>query len=172
MGRGEGTFEVERRYLVTVREGLWASLGESWRLQQGYVSAGTPSVRIRLGEPRGPVLTCKAGSGVKRREVEAVVPLAVAEALLEAADGRVVEKVRHPLGRWELDRFGRGLEGLVLLEIELDAEDDEVPDAPAGVTILREVTDDNRFTSLRLACMETEEQRAFVRSVYEEVGAW
>jgi CYTH domain-containing protein len=172
MGAGEGTFEVERRYLVRVRDGLWATLGEGSRLQQGYVAAGRSSVRIRLGEPRGPVLTCKSGAGVRRREVEAVVPEPLADALLEASGGRRIEKIRHRLGRWELDRFGGGLEGLVLMEVELDREDEPIPDPPDGVVIIREVTDDNHFTNQGLACMTPKAQRELVRAVQEETSKW
>ena len=139
------------------------------QLRQGYVRTGTPSVRIRLGEPRGAVLTCKAGSGVKRSEVETVVPGSVAEALFQAAGKRIVEKVRYALGPWELDRFQRGREGLTLLEIELGHEEEPVPAPPTGVRILREVTDDNRFTSSALARMKPGGQREFVRKAYEEV---
>lgn len=168
---GQGTFEVERRYLVRVSGLLWGTLGEGWPLRQGYISAGAPSVRIRTGEPRGPVLTCKSGSGIRRREVESVVSAEMAEALFEAAAGRIVEKVRYPLGRWELDRFGGGLEGLVLLEIELEEEGERLPDPPEGIEFICEVTDDNRFTSSGLASMTKAEQRSFVEMAYRESGA-
>lgn len=166
---GQGTFEIERRYLVQVRPGLWREAGDGVQLRQGYVKTGTPSVRIRLGEPRGAVLTCKAGSGVKRTEVETVVPGPVAEALFLAAGGRIIEKVRYLLGPWELDRFQGGLEGLTLLEIELGHEEDPVPAPPPGVRILHEVTDDNRFTSSALSRLKPGDQRKLVRLVYEEV---
>jgi len=163
---GKGTFEVERRYLVRVAEDLWGTLGVGWRLRQGYITTGSPAVRIRVGEPRGPVLACKAGSGVRRSEVEEVVSPEMAEALFAAAGDRVIEKVRYALGPWELDRFGGGLEGLILLEIELDREDEVLPAGPHGVEIIREVTDDNHFTSSGLACMRPEDQRRFVRAAY------
>ena len=166
-----GTFEVERRYLVRVPERFWGTLGEGWVLRQGYLAAGSHAVRIRTGEPRGPVLTCKSGSGVRRREVEAVVSREMAEALFEAAGDRIIKKVRFRLGRWELDRFGGGLEGLALLEVELERESEAVPDPPDGIEIMREVTDDNRFTNSGLASMPMTEQRRFVTRVYAEVGA-
>lgn len=165
-----GPFEIERRYLVRVRDRLWEGMGEALSFRQGYVKTGSPSVRIRTGEPRGAVLTCKSGKGVKRREVEAVVPPEVAEALFEAAGDRVLEKTRFRTGPWELDRFTGGLEGLTLLEIELDDEDDPVPSPPEGVSILREVTDDKRFTSSHLARMKKSDQRTLVRAVYLEAG--
>ncbi len=167
---GEGTFEVERRYLVRVPGELWATLGEGCRLRQGYVTTGTRAVRIRVGEPRGPVLTCKSGAGIKRLEVDAEVSPEMAEALFAVAGERVIEKVRYALGPWELDRFWGGLEGLALLEIELEGEGDLIPDAPRDIEIIREVTDDNHFTSSGLACMNEEAQQRFVKAAYSEVG--
>jgi adenylate cyclase len=115
------------------------------------------------------VLTCKSGQGIRRREVETIVPQDVAEALLEAAGSRIIEKTRWRLGRWELDRFAGALSGLTLLEIELDAVDEAVPAAPHGVLVLREVTDDNRFTNNHLASLTKAEQERIVTAVYREV---
>ncbi len=162
----EASYEIERRYLVRVAPELWARLGQGTKLRQGYLHHGRPSVRIRFGERRGPVLTCKSGSGVRRREVETVVPEAVAEALWEAAGDHTVEKVRHRIGPWELDRFGGALEGLTLLEIELAHERDPVPQPPEGISILAEVTDVKGFTSGHLASLAPADARAFVAEAY------
>lgn len=163
---GKGPFEIERRYLVRVEEGLWDRLGAGHRFRQGYVNTGSPSVRIRTGEPRGPVLTLKSGVGVRRRETEMVVTPEVAEGLLEAAEDRIIDKVRHPIGPWELDRFLGGLEGLALLEIELQEEDDPVPAPPDGVSIIREVTDTKGFASNALARLSKTEQQQLVAQLY------
>ena len=165
-------WEIERRFLVRVEDVMWFQLGEGRHLRQGYVRNGEPSVRIRFGEGRGAVLTCKSGKGIRRSEVETVVPDDVAQALLVAAEGRTVEKVRWKLGRWELDRFLGPLDGLALLEIELTAEEEPLPDAPTGVQILREVTDDKRFVSGQLARMKEKDQRKLVRKAYKEVKGW
>jgi CYTH domain-containing protein len=159
---GEGHWEIERRYLVRVDPAIWARLGEGHHFRQGYVRTGSRAVRIRTGEPRGAVLTLKSGKGVRRREVETIVCPEVAEGLLEASGRRVIEKVRHRIGPWELDRFEGALEGLVLLEIELEDEDDPVPGPPDGVTVIREVTDDKRFTNSVLASLTQNEQRRMV----------
>lgn len=163
---GKGHWEIERRYLVRVDPDVWSRLDGGHSFRQGYLKRGPPSVRIRVGEPRGPVLTLKSGSGVKRREVETVVPEVVADGLLEAAGKRVIAKVRHRIGPWELDRFNGSLQGLTLLEIELDHEEDPVPEPPAGVHIVREVTDDKHFTNHALARMSKKERRRLVAKLY------
>lgn len=165
-------WEIERRFLVRVEESHWFQLGEGFHLRQGYVRNGEPSVRVRIGEPRGAVLTCKSGSGIRRSEVEAVIPDEVASALFLAAEDRTIEKIRWKLGPWELDRFLGPLEGLALLEIELEEEDDPLPESPEGVLILREVTDDNRFVNGRLARMTPKKQRKLVKKAYKEVKGW
>ena len=165
-------WEIERRFLVRVAESLWFQLGTGHHLRQGYVRNGEPSVRIRFGEPRGPVLTCKSGEGIRRSEVEAVIPEDVAQALFLAAEERTIEKMRWKLGPWELDRFFGPLEGLSLLEIELKAEDDAIPESPEGVQILREVTDDKRFVNGCLARLKPKKQRSFVKKAYKEVKGW
>jgi CYTH domain-containing protein len=170
VGRVSDGYEIERRWLVRARPGLREELEGGWHLRQGYVRAEEPAVRIRSGEPRGPVLTCKAGRGVRRREAETVVSPEMAELLFEAAGERVLEKVRFRIGPWELDWFHGDLEGLVLLELELDEERDPVPDPPAGIQVLHEVTNHNTLVSADLAAMNSRERRALVRRVYAEAA--
>jgi len=165
-------WEIERRFLVRVEDAVWFRLGEGHHLRQGYVRNGEPSVRIRTGEARGPVLTCKSGRGIRRSEVETVVPTEVAQALFVAAEDRIIEKIRWRLGAWDVDRFLGPLEGLALLEIELETEDDPLPDPPEDILILREVTDDKRFVSGRVARMKKKEQQKFVKKAYKEVKGW
>ena len=161
-------WEIERRFLVRVPESRWPRPAEGHHLRQGYVRHGEPSVRIRTGEPRGPVLTCKSGNGIRRSEVEVVVTDEVAAALFEAAGDHVLEKVRFPIGPWTLDRFLGDLDGLALLEIELEAEDQVLPNPPVGVHVLREVTDDKRFVSGKLAGLGPRERRKLVKKAYKE----
>jgi len=166
------SWEIERRFLVRVADVVWFRLGEGFHLRQGYLRNSDPSVRIRIGEPRGAVLTCKSGSGIRRHEVETVVPDEVAVALFEAAEGRTLEKMRWKLGPWELDRFLGALQGLALLEIELESEDAPIPEPPPGVHVLREVTDDKRFVSGRLARMDAKARKKLVKKAYKEVKGW
>lgn len=164
-------YEIERRFLVRVAEELWAGLGDALHLRQGYIpTSGAVSVRIRTGEPRGPVLAVKRGSGLVRKEVETVVTEEIADALFDACQHRTLEKVRFRVGRWELDRFMGALDGLALLEVELGRVDEELPEPPRDVVILSEVTTDNRFTSAHLAHLSHDDRKAFVTQVYEEVS--
>jgi len=165
-------WEIERRFLVRVRDQVWFQLGEGCHLRQGYVRNGSPSVRIRIGESRGPVLTSKSGRGIRREEFEVVVPMEIAMALFEAAEERIIEKVRWRIGPWELDRFLGPLEGLALLEIELESEEAPLPGAPDDVHILREVTDDKRFVSGHLARLKDRKKRKLVKKAYKEVKGW
>ena len=165
-------WEIERRFLVRVAGGVRNTLGEGRHLRQGYIRNGQPSVRVRAGEARGSVLTCKSGSGIRRSEVETVVPDEIAEALFEAAEDRIIEKIRWEIGGWTLDRFLGPLDGLELLEVELEAEEQPLPATPRGVHVLREVTDDKRFVSGHLARMKPKEQRKLVKKAYKEVKGW
>ncbi len=165
-------WEIERRFLVRVDEATWYRLGEGYPMRQGYILNGSPSLRIRTGEPRGAVLTTKSGSGIRRQEHETIVPDEMVDALFKAAEDRVIEKVRWKLGPWELDRFLGPLDGLALLEIELEREDTPIPEPPADVHVLREVTDDKRFVSGRLARMSPRKQRKLVKKAYKEVKGW
>ena len=54
-------WEIEHRFVVCVSDVLWYTVGEGRHYRQGYIRNGEPSVRIRTGEPRGAVLTCKVG---------------------------------------------------------------------------------------------------------------
>ncbi|MEE2862765.1 MAG: hypothetical protein VYB28_01095 [Gemmatimonadota bacterium] len=164
-------YEVERRFLVQAEAGLLTKYGEGRRLKQAYLLSGKQSLRIRIGEERGAVLTAKSGTGIRRLETEVVVPNNIAEALFLKADQGMIEKLRWYIGPWELDQFLGRLSGLFLLEIELESDGDKLPGAfPDGVTVIREVTSDNRFTSSSLAGLPTSNRSNFVQSAYREAG--
>jgi adenylate cyclase len=118
--------EIERKFLVE---------GESWKgvasegleCRQGYlVSTKEKTVRVRrIGSQA--FLTIKgASSGITRSEFEYEIPVQDAEAILKLCD-HVVEKIRYLIEHdgmtWELDVFAGANAGLVMAEIELEAED-------------------------------------------------
>jgi adenylate cyclase len=145
--------EIERKFLVAKENLARIQPERSVRMRQGYLSrAPGRTVRVRIEDDRA-FLTIKGrASGLARPEFEYEIPLADASALLEMADGPLVEKVRHyvPFGGlvWEVDEFFGDNEGLVVAEVELSREDQafEKPDFVGA-----EVTSDPRYLNSRLA---------------------
>ncbi len=139
--------EIERKFLV--KNDAWRAQVESAsRISQGYLVADPQvTVRVRLRGDQA-FLTIKGkAKGISRSEFEYPIPVADAQVMLQGlTTGPPVEKVRHliPVGGhvWELDVFAGANAGLVMAEIELDAEDEafELPDWAGD-----EVTGDPRY---------------------------
>lgn len=144
--------EIERKFLVA---------GDAWRaevcstrcLRQGYVAIdGQTNVRVRSDGQRAWLTVKGAGEGITRPEFESEIPAGEAEGLLELCQGRIVEKTRHlvPAGghTWEVDEFGGANAGLIIVEIELQAEGESFV-RPAWLG--EEVTGDVRYLNANLA---------------------
>ena len=145
--------EIERKFLV--RGEAWRSAVESKSvLKQGYVaSMDDRSVRIRILDEKSARLTMKIGrSTLTRDEFEYEIPVSDAEELLENAIGIVIEKTRYRVPYegfvWEVDVFAGAHRGLVIAEVEMQAETDNPP-LPAWLG--REVTGDFRYSNQALA---------------------
>ena len=151
--------EIERRFLARVTE----PLPSGHRMRQGYLTLSEPSVRIRDREGVW-ILAFKSGRGLVRREIEIPVEPETGAQLMEMAGEVRIDKIRHDAGRWEIDVFQGKLEGLVLAEVELDGENEATPAAPAGVVLLREVTDE--VTSHWLATLSVHQAQREVRALY------
>lgn len=142
--------EIERRYLADASD--LPPLAPGVSLEQAYLGFD-PVVRVRLEGERA-FLTVKGRGLLVRREVEIEIPSPAARALvqLRAEGTAVIRKIRHELphgGRtWEVDVYLPPLQGLVLLEVELDSSED-APEPPAWAG--REVTEDPRYTNANLA---------------------
>lgn len=144
--------EIERKFLVA--SDAWrAGVSRSTRFSQGYLSRDPArTVRVRVAGEQA-FLTIKGATlGAARAEFEYAVPVADARALLAICDGPVVEKVRslcpYEGMTWEVDEFLGANAGLVLAEIELDAEDQPFVRPP---WLGAEVTGDARFVNANLA---------------------
>ena len=144
--------EIERKFLVT---------GDAWRaaatahtrFSQGYLSRDPArTVRVRIAGEAAFLTIKGATHGATRAEFEYPLPLADAQQLLAMCDGPVVEKVRHLCPHegmtWEVDEFLGANAGLVLAEIELDAEGQAFA-RPAWLST--EVTGDARYVNANLA---------------------
>ena len=144
--------EIERKFLLT--DDRWReSVSTSSYYRQGYLaSSDGASVRVRVADGKGYLNIKSMTLGVSRHEFEYVIPLADAEEMLdELCLGPKIEKTRHFVMHaghtWEIDVFEGDNAGLVVAEIELDAEDEhfEVP-AWAG----KEVSHEERYYNVCL----------------------
>jgi CYTH domain-containing protein len=140
--------EIERKFLVTGED--WrAAAGDGRMCEQGYISSGPSgaTVRVRRIAEQG-FLTLKGPSmGISRPEFEYEIPVEDAEALLNSlCGGRIVSKMRYTFickgMQWEVDEFSGDNQGLILAEIELNAEN-QVFEKPDWVG--EEVSDDPRY---------------------------
>ncbi len=147
--------EIERKFLVTGDSWRAAALGTA--IRQGYLAnEGPATVRVRVAGETG-YLTIKGrpggGRGLARAEYEYEIPVDEAHALIDSLCLRpLIEKTRYAVEHngweWVVDVFAGDNEGLIVAEIELEAEDDVVP-LPGWVGT--EVTDDPRYLNVNLA---------------------
>ncbi len=121
--------EIERKFLVN--EELWnrAEKPEPKLIIQAYLHRSPEkTIRIRVKGDKG-FLTIKGPTnGISREEFEYEIPLEDATQLIEQFADKVLSKKRYeiPMGEhvWEVDVFLDNLEGLIIAEIELNAEDE------------------------------------------------
>ncbi len=145
--------EIERKFLVVDEGWRLGAVGRS--IRQGYLSRGDSAVvRVRIyGDDA--FLTVKGKQvGITCPEFEYAIPLDEAAAMLELAQGSLIEKTRYRIEfsghTWEVDEFEGENRGLILAEIELGSEDEPFA-KPSWVG--REVSRDPRFKNSRL-CIE------------------
>jgi CYTH domain-containing protein len=143
--------EIERKFLVA--SDAWRSGAAGKRYRQGYLSTDPArTVRVRVAGDAG-FLTVKGSStGAARAEYEYPIPVAHAEEMLDALCLRpLVEKTRYriPFGglTWEVDEFAGDNAGLVVAEVEIEAENQAVALPP---WVGREVTGDGRYANASL----------------------
>ena len=138
--------EIERKFLLKGED--WRGLGAAVTLRQGYLSSDKARVvRVRIEGDKA-YLTIKGKSvGATRGEWEYPIPLADANELLNRlCEQPIIEKYRRRIpfaGKvWEVDEFLGANHGLVVAEVELDAEGQQF-DKPEWIGA--EVTDDPRY---------------------------
>lgn len=158
--------EIERKYLLDRLPDLDALRArglsvETFELEQGWLPGQRLRERVRrttrAADPPGEARyfrTIKLGAGVERIEIEEPTTALVFETLWPLTAGCRIRKRRHCVqddGRlWEIDEF---------LDRELALAEVELPDAavrpelPSWLEdrVVREVTDDSRYTNLSLA---------------------
>lgn len=145
--------EIEHKYLVT--SDSWKKIASEGKVYvQGYMSSGGPTVRVRtVDEKRGFITFKSKVSRITRLEYEYEIPYEEAVEMLEfLTRGEIVRKLRYlcEVGgkTWEVDIFSGSNEGLMIAEIELEAED-EVFEIPSWVGEC--VSEDSRYSNSSLS---------------------
>ncbi|WP_035615869.1 CYTH domain-containing protein [Haloferula sp. BvORR071] len=144
--------EIERKFLV--KSDAWREGGPPGeKICQGYLASDRQrAVRVRLKGTKAFLTVKGAGEGIARAEFEYPIPVADAQEMLALCLPSPVEKIRHERhcgsSLWEVDEFRGENAGLVVAEIELEAEDSdfERPD-----WLGEEVTHDPRYLNTSLA---------------------
>ena len=144
--------EIERKFLVA--NDSWRGAATSGvRYRQGYLSTNPDSsVRVRASGDRAWLNIKSATVGVTRHEYEYEIPVTDAHAILEELCAKpLIEKTRfvveHDGRTWEIDVFEGDNAGLIVAEVELEAEDEEFT-LPAWAG--EDVSSDVRYYNQRL----------------------
>ena len=144
--------EIERKFLL--KNDICIEREDGIEYLQGYIP-GTENcvVRVRImGEQA--VVTVKAHlAGITSLEYEYPIPIEDAAEMLELICSKpLIEKTRYKIvhagKEWDVDWFHGVNDGLLLAEVELDAEDAFVELPP---WVGEEVTDDVRYLNINLS---------------------
>lgn len=139
--------EIERKYLLA--SDLWRDeVDRSQAMAQGYLVGvgGKASIRVRVAGDEARLNIKAAVVGAARAEYDYGIPLDEGKTLLATLTVGTVEKTRHYIERdgltWEIDEFHGDSNGLIVAEVELDAEDQAIT-RPGWLG--QEVTDKSRY---------------------------
>lgn len=149
---GKVAAECERKFLVAAVPALDA---DGVDLRQGYLAIdGSVSARVRDAGPEGCTLTIKAGRGTVRTEIEFPLTAKQFADAWQHTEGRRIDKTRYRLPIddlvAELDVYHDDHQGLIVVEVEFESED-EADQFDPPVWFGRDVTDDVRYTNAQLA---------------------
>ncbi len=139
--------EIERKFLV--KGDFKKDASKETRITQGYLSSVPErTVRVRIKGDKG-FITIKgigSASGASRFEWEKEIPVAEVESLLQICEPGVIDKTRYLVKSgnhtFEVDEFYGENQGLVVAEVELQAEDESFV-KPSWLG--QEVTGDTRY---------------------------
>ena len=145
--------EIERKFLVNKAKWDQVVKAKKSLFRQGYIlSDRERTIRVRLTDKEG-FLTIKGQTvGMSRPEYEYSIPKDDAQQLLDNFCGSEVSKIRyfipHDGHTWEVDEFQGLNEGLIVAEIDLDAEDARIS-LPEWVDT--EVPSEKKYTNSNLS---------------------
>ncbi|MDP2424709.1 MAG: CYTH domain-containing protein [Bacteroidales bacterium] len=139
--------EIERKFLV--KGEFKPFVHKQTRITQGYLSlVPERTVRVRIKGSKGFITIKGIGNdtGTSRYEWEKEIPVAEVDELLKICEPGVIDKTRYLVKSgahtFEVDEFYGENQGLVVAEIELNAED-ETFEKPEWLG--EEVTGDVRY---------------------------
>ena len=149
----EGVPEIERKFKVeALPEHL---LGPGSAMQQGYLAVAPVEIRLRA-QDGSHELTVKSLGSLRRAEVTLPLTAEQFDELWPLATA-FVKKTRHRVelddGVAELDVYGGKLEGLLVVEVEFDSEEQAGSFTPPD-WFGDEITEDSRFRNAALAKAE------------------
>jgi adenylate cyclase len=142
--------EIERKFLLANQD--WRALVTgSFVLKQGYLSTTPKStVRLRVKSDKAMLTVKSKNTGIRRSEFEYEIPIRDAEEMLQLCQTPLIEKTRYTItiGKhiWEIDEFSGANSGLLVAEIELDAEEESFEKPAWG----EEVSTDARYCNSNL----------------------
>ena len=138
--------EIERKFLVA--GDFRKEVSGASRIIQGFLSSAPGrTVRVRIRDDKGYLTVKGPAQGLTRFEWEKEIPADEARQLLALCEPGAIDKTRHLVPAadghvWEVDEFHGDNEGLVVAEIELEAEDEPFV---RPVWLGAEVTGDRRY---------------------------
>ncbi len=121
--------EIEKKFLV--KNDSYKNLAEAEIYSQGFLSTEKERVvRVRISKEKGWLTVKGLSKGAKRSEFEYEIPVNDAAFMIDkiCQKPNILKKRYHiPWGKfvWEVDEFLNENEGLVIAEIELEAENQE-----------------------------------------------
>ncbi|MBQ0787600.1 MAG: CYTH domain-containing protein [Oceanihabitans sp.] len=126
----QSNLEIERKFLVK-SSAFKTEAFKNTKIVQGFLSTNKKrTVRVRLKGEQG-FLTIKGASsknGLSRFEWEKEIPKSEAEDLLKLCKKGIIDKIRYEIKVenhiFEVDEFFGENEGLIVAEVELQAEDE------------------------------------------------
>ena len=145
--------EIERKFKVEALPEHLLAPGSA--IRQGYLSVAPVEIRLRA-QDAGRELTVKSLGGLRRVEVTLALSPGQFDELWPLATA-FVEKIRHGVelddAVADLDIYGGKLEGLLVVEVEFDSEEQAGSFTPPD-WFGDEITEDSRFRNAALAKAE------------------
>lgn len=143
--------EIERKFLVK-DSGFKDMASLRVDICQGYLSrVPERTVRVRRLDDKGFITVKSKNTGAVRHEFEYQVPVEDALEMLRMCEPPIIEKSRYIVEydglTWEVDEFHGAKEGLIVAEVELQAEDQQFNLPPF---IGKEVTGDPAYYNSNL----------------------